>query len=134
MELVPLAGLALGLLLAGAFLAWPVAHRRGFHAGRRDQADIARILAAVHTTPVAQLHVGATERHRYRGTHRNIWRHQLGLRWAAFCEDTTPRDVDAPVRAALAVRTPTAEFHAIVARESWPATIGRPPAELTAVQ
>lgn len=111
---VLLAGVALGALVSG-----PFRYRAGFRAGQRDQADIARILGGIDHHRPAVLHVGATERRRYKGTRRLTRRRRIQIWW----EETAPRDIDAPVRAALewqqraraALREPTEEFNAIVA-------------------
>ena len=59
-----------------------------------------------------------------RGRHRMTWRRSVALWWAA----TAPRDVDAPVLAAMAWRDTSAGWRVLVAP-----VIGRPPYELTAV-
>lgn len=87
-----LAAAAVGLLFTGGLITWPLAHRAGMRAQLRDQLEIARIEGAITgETPVID------EPIRTRGRHRNTLRRRIRAWW----ESTAPRDIDAPVRAAL---------------------------------
>jgi hypothetical protein len=117
------AALALSLMFTGAAISWPLARRAGIRAHERDLAEIERIGAAMiagaaspteapvpgpaesgtlrrptydttvlDLTPIQTGHVG------YRGR-RRLTRWDEVRAWYA---STAPRDVDAPVRAALA--------------------------------
>lgn len=110
-DLVLLSGAVVVAFIGGA-ITWPVAHRAGVRAQLRDVADIERIEGAMTDLPAPTVGLVRqptyhTEtlppvRGRYRG-HRRITRMQELRDWWA---STAPRDVDAPVRAALAWSEP----------------------------
>lgn len=95
MSVLPLIPVTLAAFTAGGIVFGPLGRRRGYRAAQRDATDVARVLRGV--TDEHTIHAGAFERRRYRGIHRSTWRRKLADWW----KQGEPRDIDAPVRAAL---------------------------------
>lgn len=105
--------LALACLFVGAVVVGPLRYRAGFNAGKRENADVARILGGAQTSE--HEHNVTQTRGRYRGVHR------IG--------DESVKGATGQQATIAALRSPTEEFAAIVAtsyRSGELPLIGRP--------